>query len=71
MLVEKDKKVPANGEVSKMMGSKEQAERFLKLLEKKMMKVTKKKELWNYTAGSPKSPEAYFLPFSRFWNQYS
>merc|ERR1712179_74551 len=44
---------PANGQVSAMMGSKEQAEGFLSLLERKVKKVTKNKELWNYRNGSP------------------
>ena len=62
----------ATGQVSSMMGSKEQAEIFLSLLEQKVMEVTKKPELWNYTEGSPKSPEeAVWAHFSGLWNQYS
>ena len=59
----------ANGQVSAMMGSKEQAESFLSLVERKVMKVTKKKELWNYKNGSPE--ETVWTTFSKLWKQYS
>ena len=63
--------VPPNGQVSTMMGSKDEAQRFLELLESKILKVIKNKELWNYKEGTPKSPETFWLTFSGFWLKYS
>ena len=59
----------ANGQVSAMMGSKEQAESFLSLVERKVMRVTKKKELWNYKNGPPE--ETVWTTFSGLWKKYS
>ena len=62
-------KFPA--QVSTMMGSQEQAQRFLKLLEPKVREVVQRKELWNFEAGTPRSPEEFWQAFSKYWNEYT
>lgn len=75
-LVDKDKdkdcEEPAEGQVSTMMGSEEEANRFLAVLERKMKEVVKKPEIWK--AGkhdSKKSPEEVWLAFKTFWTKYT
>ena len=46
-MIGKDCQVAADGQVSKMMGSAEEAERFLALLERKVREIIKMPEMWN------------------------
>ena len=71
-MIGKDCQVAADGQVSKMMGSAEEAERFLALLERKVREVVKMPEMWNNMENcSKKSPEGVWSGFKRVWTQYS
>merc|ERR1711892_4619 len=67
-----DMEEPAEGQVTTMMGSEEEANRFLAVLERKMIGVLEKPAIWK--AGkhdSDKSPKEVWLDFRRFWQKYT
>ena len=63
---------PAEGQVTTMMGSEEEANRFLAVLERKMKAVVEKPAIWKASEhDSDKSPEEVWLEFRRFWQKYT
>eukprot|EP00092_Neocalanus_flemingeri_P010256 GFUD01011052.1.p1 GENE.GFUD01011052.1~~GFUD01011052.1.p1 ORF type:complete len:158 (+),score=35.25 GFUD01011052.1:82-555(+) len=70
-MVGKDCRIAADGQVSRMMGSAGEAERFLALLEKKILQIVEKPEIWNNSEGSKKkSPKEVWGEFKTLWLKY-